>query len=117
MAKRKTAYQDRQLESFSRAVLAEFIRENVPMLSAARTNKVFADLIHIEARQRLERINKELDRLLAKSKSLHGVEHIKEYLAVQTQIDALWREQEEALNIAFPQRKNPPEETNGTNKD
>lgn len=93
---------DRELESFSPEVLAEFIRNNVPMRSAARANKVFADLIHIEARQRLERINKEIDRLIAKGKSLHGAEHIKEYLAVQAQIDALWREYEIALNTAFP---------------
>lgn len=49
----------RELESFSPEVLAEFIRDNVPMLSTARASKVLADLIHIEARQRIEKINLE----------------------------------------------------------
>lgn len=93
---------DRELESFSPEVLAEFIRDNVPMLSKARTDKMFADLIYIEARQRIEKINKEIDLLIAKARSLHGVEHIKEYLAVQDQIDVLWKKREEASSIAYP---------------
>lgn len=110
MAKHKPT---RELESFSPEVLAEFIRDNVPMLSVARANKVFADLIHIEARQRLDKINKELDRLMAKSKTLHGAEHIKEYLAVQDQITALLKEYDEVMDIAFPPSTTSPEKTNG----
>lgn len=103
----------RELESFSPKVLAEFIRENVPMLSKARADKVFTDLVRIEARQRMEEINKEIDRLIAKGKSLHGGEHVKEYLAIGTRIDALWREHEDAMNVAFPRE----EEDNGQNQD
>ena len=106
----------RELESFSPKVLAEFIRNSLPMLSAARTSKMFADLIHIEARQRLEKIRKEIDLLIAKGKSLHGVEHIKEYLAVQDQITALWKEWDEASDIAYPRSTTSPEKTNGTNQ-
>lgn len=93
---------DRELESFSPEVLAEFIRDNVPMLSKARTDKMFADLIYIEARQRIEKINKEIDLLIAKARSLHGVEHVKEYLAVQNRITALDKQRDEAADIAYP---------------
>ncbi len=101
MVKRNPPY-TRELESFTPAVLAEFIRSNVPMLSEARTKKVFAELIHIEARQRVEAINEEIDQLIAKGISLHGPEHIKKYLSVQEQINTLWKEHDIALNIAFP---------------
>lgn len=92
----------RELESFSSEVLAEFIRGNVPMLSAARTSKVFAELVYIEARQRLDSIHKEVDRLIAKGTSLQGIEHIKKYLAVQDQITKLWEEAEGVRKVAFP---------------
>lgn len=100
MMKTSASKPNRPLESFSPEVLAEFIRANVPMLGVKRVLEVKAELIHIEARQRLESIQKEIDLLIQKGKTEHG--NLPAYLKTQDRITELWKEWETAMPIAFP---------------
>ena len=94
---------DRTLESFSSEVLAQFIRNEVPMLNHSRCRKVLESLIHIEAIVEMNKISSKIEDLMKESEGLIGdMSKAKKYLEIGYEITRQWEERDRWMEIAFP---------------
>lgn len=92
----------KQLEDYSREVLAEFIRREMGLPFAFNSDRLLRRLAQIEAETAIQKNRRAIDDLIAESWGLLGAQHFKEWRAKQDKIDRLLDENERLRSVAFP---------------
>lgn len=96
---------DRQLEDFSPAVLAAFIRQEMAIPFAINTDWLWQKLLRVEAEMEMEANRAEVKRLIEENRNLINLSRHAEYWKNNKRIDALWKRNEELVDIAYPDTK------------
>lgn len=96
---------DRQLEDFSPAVLAAFIRQEMAIPFTLRSDHLWQKLLRVEAEMEMEANRAEVNRLIEENRNLAGLSRYDEYRKNSKRIDALWKHNEELMDIAYPDTK------------
>lgn len=93
---------DRQLEDFSPAVLAAFIRQEFAVPFALDSDRLWQKLLRVEAEMEMEKNRAEVSRLIEENKDLIARHRHSDFIKNNKRIDALWNRNEKLMDVAYP---------------